>query len=301
MKRQMFTLIALLGMSLWSIAHATTVTYSFNGSTQSVGNGGTAQGPGGADGMVFTTSPQSFNNSGAAPSITVYGESVPNGLVGGNPPDDGGPGIFGTNGSNGSMGLFEVTNGNDNNTASGIAPYVPGDNGQALPHLDLQDGVTEKNVLLINLSNLTAGSTVSFVMATGAYASANTGINVWTGTPTGTPLGIGTGWAGQTASNSLTTESIVAGNVDGACNSGFGQCSATQNFNLFTAGNPLPANEWIAIQADCHYLLLQSITINSPSGVPEPSFYGFLALAMVGLVYGARKMRARAAATAEKA
>jgi hypothetical protein len=278
MNRRFYTVLGVAMTSLWSIANATTVTYNFSGTTQNVGSTGVVQSGGG--GMFFATSSQSFGS----PSIAVYGETTTQ-------TGDGGPGKF-----TGTTGLFEVTNGSGGNTATGIGPY---DNmGGTSPSLNfqLQPGISSSQavdgsgaspsdqLLLLNLSNLTAGSTVSFVMATGANAGA-AGVNVWTGTPTGTPLGVGTGWSGQTASNTLATESIAGGAVNGSGG------AATQSFTLFT--NNLPSNEWIAIQADCHYLLLQSITVTSPSGVPEPSFYGFFALGMVAMVIGARKLRAR--------
>ncbi len=286
MKRKLFTIVGVMATSLWSIANATTVTYNFSGTQQNSGGTGVAQNGGG--GMYFSTSSQTF---GSGTTIAVYGEKT-------SQAGDGGPGSF-----TGTTGLFEVTNGSGGNSATGIGPY---DNlGGSSPNLNFtgQAGIASSTavdplgaptdqVLLLNLSNFAAGSTVSFTMATGVNAVANTGIDVWTGAPTGTPLGIGTGWGGQTASNSLTTESISEGSVNGA-----GGGAGTHTFNLFT--NNMPGGEWIAIQADCHYLLLQSITITSPSGVPEPSFYGFFAVAMVGLAFGARKLRARA--TAEQA
>jgi hypothetical protein len=59
------------------------------------------------------------------------------------------------------------------------------------------------------------------------------------------------------------------------------------SFNKNTAGV-----EWVAIEADGHYLLLDTVK-GTTSAVPEPSFYGFFALAMVGLLFGARKLRTR--------
>jgi hypothetical protein len=52
--------------------------------------------------------------------------------------------------------------------------------------------------------------------------------------------------------------------------------------------------EWVAISADCHYLLLDSITgTMTTSTVPEPRFYGLLIAGMLGFagVY-ARKRQA---------
>jgi hypothetical protein len=281
MKRTIFTVVALAATSLWSIASATVVTYNFSGTTQNIGSTGLLQNNGG--GIVFTTSPQGFNNGGAASTVTVYGETAPAGLTA-NPGDDGGPSAFGT-----TTGLFEVTNGQGGNSATGIAPYIPGQASGSSPNLNLtnENGVTETDVLLIDLRNITAGSTVSFVMATGVNATANTGINLWDGVQAGgVPSGFGTG-----AGTALNNEAITAGNVNGA-----GGGSTTKSFNISgTVGSGAGQYDWIAIQADCHYLVLQSLSITSPSGVPEPSFYGLIAVLMAGLVIGARKFRARTA------
>ena len=301
MKRRVVTFVGLLATSLWSIANASSVTYNFSGSTQNSGSTGVVQSNGG--GMFFSSSSQSFNNGGTAPTIAVYGETT-------SQAGDGGPGKF-----TGTTGLFEVTSGGpEGNTSTGIGPYDTGSTytqNTSTPNANftMQPGIASSTavdpmgaptdqVLLINLSNIAAGSTVSFVMATGAYASADSGIDLWTGTPTGTPAGIGTGWTGQTASNTLGAETISEGDVNGNCNSN-GGCAATKTFtiNNLTVGTGANQFDWIAIQADCHYLLLSSITV-TPGAVPEPSFYGFFALALVGLVIGARKLRARAAATA---
>jgi hypothetical protein len=300
MKRRVFTFVGLLATSLWSIANASSVTYNFSGSTQNSGSTGVVQSGGG--GMFFSGSPQSFNNGGTASSITVYGETT-------SQAGDGGPGKF-----TGTTGLFEVTSGSGGNTSTGIGPYDTGSTytqGTSSPNASftMQPGIASSTavdpmgaptdqVLLINLSSLAPGSTVSFVMATGAYADANSGIDLWTGTPTGTPMGIGTGWTGQTASNTLGAETISEGDVNGNCDSN-GHCGATKTFTIsgLTVGTGVNQFDWIAIQADCHYLLLQSMTV-TPGAVPEPSFYGFFALALVGLVIGARKLRARSAAAA---
>jgi hypothetical protein len=55
-------------------------------------------------------------------------------------------------------------------------------------------------------------------------------------------------------------------------------------------------NLWVAIQADCHYLLLDQIGVSQPTtSTPEPRFYGFL---MAGLLCLAVIMRRRFAAQA---
>ena len=309
MKQRVFVFLGVLATSIWSVASASGVTYTFGNGVQNSSSSGISE----FGGTVFTGSPDGFNNGGSAPLLNIYGETVPNGLIPGNPPDDGGPGLFGAtsgtaNGTNGTTGLFEVTNNVGGNTATGIAPYLSSELTGYYPNqnLTLENGITENEVLLLNLSNFSAGSTISFVMQTGVAAGPS-GINVWsvdtTGTPvSGTPLGIGTfstNSINSSNTNSLTKEAIT----DLGINGGGGYASTTVNFSGLTGltvGTGLNQTDWIAIQADCHYLLLDSITI-TPGTVPEPSFYGFFALAMVGLVIGARKLRARAAAAAEQA
>ena len=62
----------------------------------------------------------------------------------------------------------------------------------------------------------------------------------------------------------------------------------------FTFTKTTAGNEWIAISADCHYLLLTEMKVTT-STVPEPRFYGLLMAGMLGLagIY-ARKRRATA-------
>jgi hypothetical protein len=266
MKRKVFTLVGVMATSLWSIASATTVTYNLGTST--IGGNGTTY-----------SSPYTASGTGGSQTIAIYGETVTGNPDGGNP-DDGGPGHFGSS----PISLFSVTNGDGGNTASGMAPFVSSEGAYTN-----QNGITESDVLLLNLSQFGAGSTVQFVLETGINAGANTGINIWTGSSSTTPTGLGPSGSGSTqgGTNPLGSEPLVGGIVTASG----GEATTTLPSTPLTLG----ANEWIAIQADCHYLLLDQIIV-TPSGVPEPGFYGFIALAMVGLVFGARKLRARAAA-----
>jgi len=297
MDRKLVTLVGLVATSLWSVANATTVTFS--GTTQNNSSTGQLQ-PGGNGGMYFS---QSSSTSGQQfGSITVFGETDTQ-------TGDGGAGTFIT--PNGTTGLFEVTNTGTcpptcpttgNNTATGIAPYITVTGGGTVGNLnftvqpgiasshaaDSQSAAPTDQVLLLNLGNIGANSTISFIMETGVSAPGNTGINVYSGVSSTMPTGMG---ASQGTDPLAAISTLTGVSVNG---SGGGEASTSFNFKTATAGD-----QWIAIQADCHYLVLNSITF-TPSGVPEPSFYGFIALAMVGLVFGARKMRARAAA-AEKA
>jgi hypothetical protein len=181
-----------------------------------------------------------------------------------------------------------VTNGDGGNTATGIAPYVSNQASGSAGHQNLtgENGITEQSVLLVNLNSFAAGSTLTFVMETGSNAAAYTGINLWEGTSATTPTGFG-------PTTSLKEVTADFGYLINGKNGG--EMTAT-----VTVPGTLGTDSWIAIQADCHYLLLDQLNITTPSGVPEPSFYGFFALAMVGLVFGARKMRARAAVAADE-
>ena len=69
--------------------------------------------------------------------------------------------------------------------------------------------------------------------------------------------------------------------------------ATTPQFSIKTTTSALDPIEFIAIKADCTYLLLNSITAHTPS-VPEPRFYGFLLAGLFGVV-GAIYQRRRSA------
>jgi hypothetical protein len=158
-------------------------------------------------------------------------------------------------------GLFDV-NDNSNVEGEGIAPYNPQEGGSPFSN---QDGITDtaggsstySNVLLIELgSNIAQGTTLSFLLEAGngdnnvqTYSanfyeqdggSVNVGMNQGI-SPSGMTL-FGTAAAGTIS---------ILGTTD--------QVSLTKN----TSGV-----EWVAIEADCHYMLLSSISGKAPTGVP---------------------------------
>jgi len=143
-----------------------------------------------------------------------------------------------------------------------------------------QLGITEYDVLVLDLSQVTAGSTVKFAMTEGAT---NESFNVWTGTAnisTGNiPTGLGTSNSFFTGTNPLAAEPVIGQQVN-----------TNPTFTLTAS-----SSEWIAIQADCHYLLLDTITITPPTGTPEPGFYAVLAVGLIGLAVVARRRLMRAA------
>jgi hypothetical protein len=72
---------------------------------------------------------------------------------------------------------------------------------------------------------------------------------------------------------------------------GSSQPSSPQVSGLTIAGLTSSTTGWIAIEADCHYLLLDTLTI-APAAAPEPRFYGLLLgglLALVGMAYQKRR------------
>jgi hypothetical protein len=83
--------------------------------------------------------------------------------------------------------------------------------------------------------------------------------------------------SGQTAPPNLSALTHVQNGLSvGAANGG----ATVPQFSIVTNTSVANPIEWIAIRADCTYLLLNQITDPSP-GVPEPRFYGLL---MAGLL-----------------
>lgn len=238
------------GLLVASLASATVVTLPTSTFNFAYNSGG---GVTYSNGVVFD------NSTGQ--SITVFDDTVSNNSSNGT--GTGNPGVFNGNDS----GLFAVTSGDGGNIASGIAPYVASEGGYT--H---QNGITDGDVILLELKNFTAGTTLSLLLQEGV---ANDSYNVYTLTSSTTPTGIGAG-EGSNPMTKVASDISVAG-----------------------SGNPYTitatgGTEWIAIQADCTYLLLDSITLTSPSGVPEPRFYGLLLAALLGLG-GVMYQRRRAA------
>jgi hypothetical protein len=241
-----------------------------------------------SDGATYSTP----NGSTVTGTITVYSEQVTD------------PGNAFTTFSDSTInGLFATNDTiiDDTDTGIGIAPYNPQEGGPSTNFED-QEGIAEAvacgsrnqsscdNILLLELgSNIASGTTLNFLLQEGidasgdsaTFYSANAGgpndlptsLN-----PSGQPnVGIGPNEMtklGTTAANSITNTGGVS------------QFSLTKD----TSGV-----EWVAIEADCHYLLLSSITgTPGTSTVPEPRFYGFLLVSLLGIA-GAVYQRRRSA------
>jgi hypothetical protein len=206
----------------------------------------------------------SSSNTGVAftqdgETITIFPEYVENGVI--QPP---GAQV---------NGLFEV-NGQSPNLASGIGPYVPSQGGSPYTgQLGIQDANYGGNdydaVLYLEVSQtgpdpIASGTTLQFLMQEGLTADT---FNVYTS--------IGT----STTPPNITKMTEVDDNVAVGATSGG---ATTPQFSIkttTTGGDPV---EFIAIEADCDYLLLNSITLKT-SSVPEPRFYGLLLAGLFGL------------------
>jgi hypothetical protein len=265
-----------------STCPTTTNTWCFGatGSTTFVTQGSTYSTPGGSTvtGSVSVYAEQLHNytqsNSSSTTGVIVTGSNV---LGGTSHPTIGA----------GSTALFAV---NDNvyDEGIGIAPYNPVEGSGS--NFSSQDGITDAvktstgttngsyaNVLEIELgSNIAAGTSLQFLLQAGIGASGDQ-VDVWNTGPTNsssTPLNVN-----KTTMTYDTTTALGAISTNGT----------TSQFSIVKNTSGI---EWVAIVADCHYLLLTDIVGMPPmSGVPEPRFYGLLLAGFLGLCGVAYKRR----------
>ena len=281
--------VLLAGLGASSLANAT-ITWSFGSS--------------GASG--FVSQGQGFTAGGE--TINVYGEQVDSsGSILSTPttcgPNNGtscsdhvpGSGTQNTLGSS-SQELFQV-NGTFNSSASnfdhgtGIAPYDPAEgNTTGTYGFDNQAGINDNvpensnsgaysNILELNLSGVANGTVLQFLMegpSTDPFGGGTTAVQVYTSSAS-TPQNLGSMTVYQNSVNNPF--------------SGISFTGTTPQFSITKSAN----TNFVAIQADCHYLLLDTITGTPPSGVPEPSFYGLLAVGLIGVVFTVRRRKNAAA------
>jgi hypothetical protein len=201
--------------------------------------------------------------------ITVFSEQIKNSASGGtyySSADSTVNGLFSTNDS-----VFDE--------GIGIAPYNPAEgSGSSFSN---QDGITDAaggnsnygNILVLELgSNIAQGTSLAFLLQAGIGASGDAVTAYWSDTsnPDVSPSSMtqfATTTDGQISTNGTTPQFSITKNTSGT--------------------------EFIAIEADCHYLLLDSIT-GTPSATPEPRFYGLLLAGLLGLA-GTVYQRRRAA------
>jgi hypothetical protein len=230
---------------------------------------------------------QAYTMTGGAGTITVYSEQVINS---GNPSINGDFNTFGGPTST-INGLFS-TNDSVFDEGVGIAPYDPKEtdsdfsnqNGisDTVGTSNTQNSTADSNVLLLELgNNIANGTTLSFLLQAGDgdgnvqtysadFYTSDTTANV---ASSGLSLN-GLTLAGTAAAGTISTNGTTA------------QVSFKKN----TSGV-----EWVAIEADCHYMLLDTILATPPSSsVPEPRFYGLLLASLLGIA-GVVYQRRRAA------
>jgi hypothetical protein len=256
MKHLLYIFGCAAGLSLAPFANAS-VTWSFGGNPSLVSQGSTYSTSMGSI-SVFS---EQINNSNGNIVTTIYGAPF-------NP-------SLGTS----SDALFQV-NDSVNDEGIGIAPYNPSEGTGG--GMSSQDGITDTasgnstygNILEVELgSNIAEGTSLSFLLQAGIGAS-NDQVEIFTADAS-TP---------QNANNTSMTYDLTTSKGAISTNGTTPQFSITKN----TTGT-----EFIAIEADCHYLLLDSITGNTPA-VPEPRFYGLLLAGLLGLA-GTLYQRRRAA------
>ena len=253
MKRTIYALGLFAALSLGSLANATTV-WNFAGTTQQT-NGYTPT----AGISVYAFQ---LNGSGNLLSTPVTNMNS------------------GSGGTSTLNGLFQATNCSPFCEGSGIGPFNPTEG--AAP-FSAQDGITDtvgnvgsqyqgagpySNFLELQLSStIPAGTTLTFLMQHGnGDGSAPAFVDVYTDNN----ATVGTGIAPK--SMTLADSSVQINTVTGG-----GVQNTVGQFSITTTGK----NEVVAIAADCHYLLLDTIT--GTSSVPEPRFYGFLMAGLLGL------------------
>jgi hypothetical protein len=269
-------IIVAAGFMLSSLARANvTWTWDFSSPT----NGGVYT-PG-SSGLTGTF------GAGAGHSITAYAaQETTTGPADPDPP--GVPAVTGTislTSTSTLNGLFQV-NDNPNNNGKGIAPYDPtfGNSNSFGNQLGLSDdtGTNLSNLLLINLGAVTNNESLTFLLNAGVTGDS---FNVWTFYGASTPTSLADG-------GTAMTERVFNQSV-GTMGPGNGSVQPTSPQAMYTTTQA--GNLWLAIQADCHYLLLDQIGASQPTATPEPRFYGFLLaslLGVAGMIYRKRQATA---------
>jgi hypothetical protein len=249
------------GLTLSSLANASVTTYTFATSNEQLSNGATYC-------ATYSTS------CGSVPTVGVYADQT-SGSLGtfvSTPANAGSPTYQSTE-----SGLFTVTD-DPNNRGAGIAPYDPSEGTGG--SFDNQDGIVDNvpgssnngNILLLKLSDISANSTLSLLLQAGVSGDSFT---IYTFDDSG---------AAPTSLNQMKDVGTYNVDEDGTSTpNGTSPGQGDQVTGLTIAGLSSSTTGWIAIQADCHYLLLNSLSINSPAATPEPRFYSMLLAAFLGL------------------
>jgi hypothetical protein len=180
-------------------------------------------------------------------------------------------------------GLFS-TNDSVYDEGIGIAPYDPQEGGSPFTE---QQGITDSadsnnsygNILVLELgSNIAEGTTLSFLLEAGIDASTDTVQAYYQD--------------GGSQNVSPASMTKFASTTDG-------QISTNGTTPQFSLTKNTSGIEFVAIEADCHYILLDTIT-GTPGtpGVPEPRFYGMLLAGLLGVAGMLYQRRQKASANA---
>jgi hypothetical protein len=247
-----------VGLSLTSVANATTCltnTWTFGAADCQIGTNN--------NGVSFTQGGE---------TITIFPQQYQDGTQ-----------IAYNSGTLPVNGLFETNKGTGGNLASGIGPYNPNQGGDPYTsQLGIQDTTISSHLyndlLIIEISQnapgtggvaaggTAAGTTLNFLMQQGDQTPPDT-FNVYTS--------IGS----STLPTTLASMNEVHANLAvGPANGG----ATVPQFSVKTTTTGTNPYEFIAIQSDCQYLLLNSITI-PVTGTPEPRFYGMLLAGLLGI------------------
>ncbi len=263
--------VALVGFAASSLASAN-VTWTF-------GSGASSGGSQLANGTTYTVSGN---------SLQVYGVQENSYLIGGAYRASGT--LQSTSYTNSTINaLFQVSNGV---YGTGIAPYDPAQCGgltSGCTNMNSQDGLTDavgaaasaptgatQNLVLVHLT-ATANESLTFLLNSVHQSPADT-FNIWTYYQTAAPTALGTN-----SGTSWSNEVVVGQSLNLSS-------PATGSATINTGSNS--GSLWVAIQADCHYLLLNSITAVPGAATPEPRFYGMLLTGLLGVAIAIARRRA---------
>jgi len=182
--------------------------------------------------------------------------------------------------------MFETNQGTSGNLASGLGPYNTNQGGAPYTGQGgIQDNDLSPNVddlLIIQVSQngtgaVASGTTLSFLMQEGDVANT---FNVYTSTS-----------SSSTPPTNLSTMNEVHSNLSvGTLDGG----ATTPQFSVTTTTTGASPYEYIAIQNDCTYLLLNSITGTPGASTPEPRFYGLLLAGLLGVAGILKRKQLRA-------
>ena len=247
------------GLAL-GMANAAAVTWSFGSPGTNFLNGSSAA---------------MFKSSGGTGTITAYGfqETDSTGALSASG--------YLKNGTTSTLtGLFSVTAGTGGNIATGIGPYDPYEGGS--PYTG-QQGIAEpvdgnivyENILMLKLgSDIGKDTVINFLMQQGDQAADF--FNVYHIDSSSLPTALGASWT--------TTGTAIA--VGGISTSSHYNAATTSQFSI---KKDTALDEYVAITADCTYMVLDSAATDSNGiipggqGTPEPRFYGLLLVSLLAI------------------